>query len=1016
HLTTHDNHHTLHLTTPDNQPILTTTLTTRPTNISPLNNTPHDSLFELTWPPLPTTPSEEDVSAEWVLIGGGGSRDLREQATHVHDDLTALLNALEAGAAAPGIVVFAPASVDEPVDEPFAVRKLTEATLDLLQRWLSRDELASSRLVVVTRHAICALPGDTVASLAEAAVWGLVRSAQSENPGRFTLLDLDGDETPPAMFAAALGSSEPQLALREGDLHTARLTRVPQGAGLAVPEGEPAWKLVPGNGSLDDLSLVPHPDALRTLEPGEVRVSVRAGGLNFRDALVALGMIPFDRGTAAEGSGVVLETGSAVCGVAPGDRVMGLLPDGAGPVTVTDARLLTHMPAGWTFAEAASFPAVFLTAYYALADLAGVKAGESVLIHAATGGVGSAAMQLAEHWGLTVFATASARKQHVLRSRGLPDGRVGDSRSTEFETRFRKDLGTDRRIDVVLNSLTDEFIDASLRLQHAGGRFIEMGRTDLRDPEQISERHGVAYRAFDLLEAGPDRIAEILAELRELCERGVLRPLPVSAWDTRRAAEALRYLSHARHIGKVVLTIPAPEPVDDAGGTVLITGGTGVLGRVLARHLVAEHGVRSLVLTSRRGLEAPGATELVQELGATGAMVRVVACDVAERAGVAEALAAVPDDRPLTGVVHAAGVLADGVIGSLSPGKVDAVLRPKVDAAWHLHELTRHLDLSAFVLFSSAASVLGNIGQGNYAAANAFLDALVQQRAAQGLPGVSLAWGLWEETSELTGQLSDQGLNRMARFGVRALSSAEGMRLFDATWRGHHPVVVPMGLNSSVLRRTVAAGGAVPPLLSQLAGPTTRPRALAVGSPNVDDGPGQSGEQGWERRLGGLTMEQQRELLLDLVRGHVASVLGHGSPERILADQAFKEIGFDSLTAVELRNRLGAETGLKLTATLVFDHPTPAALAQHVHGLLAPEAVDPVKHMLAELERLESNLPSLSTGVDEHEAVTQRLQSLVRRWNGIRQAHQSGDGSPASFEAASDDELFAALDSELGAS
>ncbi|MYX08377.1 SDR family NAD(P)-dependent oxidoreductase, partial [Streptomyces sp. SID8375] len=360
-------------------------------------------------------------------------------------------------------------------------------------------------------------------------------------------------------------------------------------------------------------------------------------------------------------------------------------------------------------------------------------------------------------------------------------------------------------------------------------------------------------------------------------------------------------------------------PVWDTEGTVLITGGTGNLGALFARHLVAEHGVRSLVLTSRRGLEADGARELQSELSELGARVEVVACDAADREALGEVLAGIPAEAPLTGVVHTAGVLDDGVIGSLTPERVHAVLRPKVDAAWNLHELTQDLDLTAFVLFSSAAAVLGSAGQGNYAAANSFLDALAQHRHAAGLTGVSLAWGPWADTSGMTGQVDDTHLRRMAADGFLPISAADGTALFDAAVGAGEAVVAPIRLDA----RALAASGAVPAILRGVVrAPVRRTAAEATSAGSLGD------------RLLGLPVEEREELLLDLVTTQVAAVLGYENSGAVRIDQVFKDLGFDSLTAVELRNRLNSATGLRLPATLVFDYPTPAALLDHLRDEL----------------------------------------------------------------------------------
>ncbi|MEU0929283.1 type I polyketide synthase [Streptomyces malaysiensis] len=366
------------------------------------------------------------------------------------------------------------------------------------------------------------------------------------------------------------------------------------------------------------------------------------------------------------------------------------------------------------------------------------------------------------------------------------------------------------------------------------------------------------------------------------------------------------------------------ELVWEPDGSVLITGASGVLGGLVARHVVARHGVRSVVLVSRRGRDAAGAVELEAELTEIGAHVVFEACDVADREALAGVLARIPVDRPLRGVVHAAGVLDDGLVESLTPERVDAVLRPKVDAAVRLDELTRGLDLSAFVVFSSAAATFGAAGQGNYAAANMFLDALAARRRARGLAGVSLAWGFWAERSDMTGHLGEVDMARMARFGMTPLSADEGLALFDAAHTTGDALLVPTRMDVAVLREH-ARPGTTPALLRHLIGAPARRVVDATAD-------GQDGATALVRRLTGLPPSERENVLLELVTEHAGAVLGHTESDAIAPDRAFSEIGFDSLTAVELRNRLNAGTGLRLPATLVFDYPTPIAVARHILG------------------------------------------------------------------------------------
>uniref|UniRef100_UPI001EE4932D type I polyketide synthase n=1 Tax=Saccharothrix deserti TaxID=2593674 RepID=UPI001EE4932D len=411
-------------------------------------------------------------------------------------------------------------------------------------------------------------------------------------------------------------------------------------------------------------------------------------------------------------------------------------------------------------------------------------------------------------------------------------------------------------------------------------------------------------------------------------------------------------------------------------GTVVVTGGTGHVGSRIARHLVVEHGVERLLLISRRGDRAPGAADLVAELTRSGAEVAVVACDVTDR----DALAGVLDGVRVTGVVHAAGTVDDGVLSGLSPERLDAVLRPKVDGAWHLHELTRDHPVSRFVLFSSVAGVIGAPGRGTAAAADAFLDALAHHRAASGLPANTVAWGRWAE-GETTG-----------RDGIRPVGDAEGVALFDAALALDAPFVVATPVDPAAIRTT----GDVPALLRELVGGPGRRRVRTGPTRSLAD------------RLAALPDAERHDLVLDTVRSAVAAVLGRADGTGIDANLSFHELGFDSLTAVELRNRLSAATGVALAATLVFDHPTPAALTDHVLAALAPE---PVLAGLPELDSLQAALPAVEKDEQARAAMTVRLRTILARLTDGDEQDES-----AALEAASVSEIFDFIDNQLGRS
>jgi polyketide synthase 7 len=870
----------------------------------------------------------------------------------------------------------------------------TTEVLGVLQSWLAGE--GTGVLAVLTRGAV-ALAGEDVSDLAGAAVWGLVRSAQAEHPGRLVLVDSDGSED----MHTVIGSGEPQLVVRAGVVYAARLAPVSADSVFKLPPR--AWRLDAGGaGTLEDLVLAPCPPV--ELASGQVRVAVAAVGVNFRDVLVALGMYPGGGQLGAEGSGVITEVGPGVTGLAVGDPVMGLLGV-VGSEAVVDERLVARVPAEWSLVTAAGVPVVFLTALYGLSVLAGLRAGERVLVHTATGGVGMAAVQLARHWGAEVYATASRGKWDTLRAMGFDDDHIGDSRTLEFEEKFRATAGG---FDVVLNSLAGDFTDASLRLLAPGGRFIEMGKTDLRDPRAVAEAHpGVEYRAFDLMEAGPDRTAAMLDEVTRLLRDGVVHPLPLKTFDVRCASAAYRFVSSARHIGKVALTIPTgPGGTLSgcgglAGGSVVITGGTGMAGSALARHLVDRYGVAHVVLVSRSGDDAPGIRELVDRLQEDGARVSVVACDVADRDAVAAMLAQLPADYPLRGIVHAAGVLDDGLISSLTPERVDAVLRAKVDGAWNLHELTRDRDLSAFVVFSSMAGIVGTPGQANYAAANSFLDGLVAYRRSHGLPGLSLAWGLWEQASAMTAHLGDRDKARMSRIGLAALSTEQALESFDTAMLVDRPVVVAVRVDRVALSDNAAG---LPPLLRELA---ARPTRRVVTEADFT-----ASTTGLKARLQGMSPEARQRELVDVVRGNAATVLGLPGGADIDAGRAFQELGFDSLTAVELRNRLKTATGLTLSPTLIFDYPTPTILAGHLGGELATTADRP--GVMARFDDIVDELQALlgqpDLKPDDRSRLSARLQNLLAT---LGPGHGTDDLDD-DLRAADETELFAILDEELG--
>ncbi|TLW90497.1 SDR family NAD(P)-dependent oxidoreductase [Saccharomonospora piscinae] len=489
----------------------------------------------------------------------------------------------------------------------------------------------------------------------------------------------------------------------------------------------------------------------------------------------------------------------------------------------------------------------------------------------------------------------------------------------------------------------------------------------------------------------PDRI--VLVDIEDDTSDVSLLPAAMRSGEPQLAIRAGRLFAP-----RLVRVEPAAEPGFGFGDheTVLITGASGGLGRIVARHLAETHGVRHLVLLSRRGRQAEGAGELAADLTELGAEVTFAACDVADAAAVARVLDDIPADRPLAGVVHTAGVVDDGLVESLSMDQIDRVLRPKVCGAWHLHTLTRQLDLRAFIVFSSGATTFGGPGQGAYAAANAFLDALAGFRRAHDLSATSLAWGMWAESNGMGSRLDETALARMARNGALPLSVAEGLALFDATHGLDHAALVPVRLDLAALR---GQAGSLPPMFRELVPPPGRQAAAEDSAALL-------------RTLAGLTEDDRRRTLLDAVRANAAAVLGHSSAAGVDPERSFLESGFDSLTAVELRNRMTRVTGARLRATLIFDFPTPARLAGHLLDqldLAAEPGASPAADsdtVLAELERVGAALPAAVSDTASRRRVAERLRELLQLCG--PSAAAGGD-----LESATDDELFALVDDEF---
>ena len=617
------------------------------------------------------------------------------------------------------------------------------SALALVQGLLDADAAPSKGLWFVTLGAQ-ALEQDymreNVGELAGASLWGFGKAVARE-AGRLLprMLDLDPAgraEIDRLADELTYPDEETHVAHRAGSRLAARLVR--SGAArtrLDTPE-ESAWRLVPdAEEGLEALRAEPMPS--RRLEPGEVRVAVEAAGLNFLDVLISMGVVSSAEPLMGEEfCGRIAEAAPDVAGFAVGDRVVGLGFGAFAPEIVTRSELVAPAPSGVSAAALATIPSAFVSAELSF-DMAGLKAGDRVLIHTASGGVGMAAVQLAQAAGAEVFATASAPKQAFLRSVGI--AHVFDSRTTGFGNRILEATGG-AGVDVVLNSLTGPgFIEASLSCLAQGGRFVEMGRRDIWSEEDMSEaRPDVSYSILALDELkrhDPEQPGAALRGLMERMSAGELAPLVHTRWPVAEARAAMEFMRSARHVGKIVLVMPPlVRGRLRADGTYLVTGGLGGIGCVVAGWL-ADNGAGAIVLNGRRPPDE-AAVEAIEALRQRGANVRVELADVTDAAAVDDMLARMDASLPpLAGVVHSVGVLSDGALGNQTWERFEAVLWPKILGGWHLHRATVDRDLDLFVLFSSVTGVLGNAGQGNHAAANAFLDQLAGYRPRPGAAG-----------------------------------------------------------------------------------------------------------------------------------------------------------------------------------------------------------------------------------------------------------------------------------------
>ncbi|WP_158624963.1 type I polyketide synthase [Corallococcus terminator] len=914
--------------------------------------------LELDWEAAVLPPGRTGAG-RWLLLGDGGGlgpklRSALEELGHAvfhatgRDTNIARVKALLAGSfggRAPTAVVHLGSleTSGEPGPDILeaALVRGCDSVLAAVQALAEMGWRDAPRLWLLTRGAQAARAG--AVSVAQAPLLGLARVIALEHAElRCIRVDLDA-ACPPGEHDIVLAElladdAEEEVALRGGERLVARLrNRLPEAERKERLElaGDKPFRLeLDRPGVLDDLVL--HPLRPREPGPGEVQIAVDAAGLNFLDVLLALGMMPNDVAEASDAplllggecAGRITLLGEGVTGLAVGQPVVALAQGAFASHLTLPATLVLPGPSGLSATDAAAMPVTYLTAWYALDQVAQLQPGERVLIHAATGGVGLAAVQWARHVGAEVYATAGTpEKRDYLRSLGVPF--VSDSRSERFVADVRAWTGGEG-VDVVLNSLSGELIGKSFELLRDHGRFVELGKRDYYANNRLGLKPFLRNLSFSLVDLRgmmlkqPARVRTLFQQVMEWVARGVFTPPPVSVSPISQAAEAFRKMAQAHHLGKIVLTLADPRahvrvPADSGvtfrrDGSYLITGGLGGLGLKLAAWL-ADQGAGHLVLVGRSGAASPEQRAAVDALVARGTRVTVARADVADPARLAQVIAEVDaSGMPLRGVIHAAGILEDGMVQQLDPARLRRVLAPKVLGAWNLHVLTREAPLDFFVLQSSVAGLLGSAGQGNYAAANTFLDALAHQRRAEGLPALSVDWGAFSEVGLAAAQ-ENRGV-RLASRGIRSLTPTEGLdalrRLLDSDRA--QVGVVPLDLRQWVGFNQAAASSRT---LSRLMAEQRAGGGLPTGDKQL------------LARLSSAEPGARAELMKEFLRTQVSQVLR--LPEsRLEADVPFSSLGMDSLMGLELRNRIEAALGIRVQATLLWTYPTVATLAIHL--------------------------------------------------------------------------------------
>jgi acyl transferase domain-containing protein len=874
-------------------------------------------MFEVRWEAQADCHAPQQMSGDWLILaeqsGFGGSLAAQLSARGAHCEMVSDPSQLKTALAAKewsGVIHLR--SLEAPLTAALnaaaleaAQRTICGSALHLVQALAATSYSRPPRLWLVTRGAQAPLTTQQSVEVAQATLWGFANAIAEEHP-EWHCVRVDLDPASSAADAELLcaeiaAGAEDQVAFRGGDRLVKRLAFREPKTGL----DQPKRLAIATRGVLENLQV--QSAARQVVPPGCVEIEVHAAGLNFRDVLNVLGMFTGPLGS--ECVGRIAGLGDGVQGFAIGDEVIAFAPGSHDGYAVADARLIARKPANLTTVQAATLPTAFLTAIYTLQHLAKIRRGDRILIHAAAGGVGLAAVQIAQRAGAEIFATAgSDRKRAFLRELGVTH--VMDSRSLNFAREISEITGA-RGVDIVLNSLAGDFIGASFSALATHGRFIEIGKRDIWTTQRVDQLgKDIEYHVVDLGQLAiedPELLGHLLRDCVTAVERGELRPLSAATFAFEDAVGAYRSMAQAQHIGKIVLRQNRCSAEIVPNGTYLITGGFGGIGTQLLRWLV-QRGARNVVLVGRH---EPGAAsrQAIEWAETQKARVAVRLVDVANAGQVAALLSEIGSSMPpLRGILHAAGSIDDGVLTEQNWVRFEPVLAPKTCGSWLLHEQTVALPLDFFVMFSSFAAVLSAPGQANYAAGNAFQDALAHQRRRLGLPAISINWGAWAE-----GMAARDGFEaRRRKLGLEAMSTEEALRMLEYVLL-EKPVQIAVGpiQRSKLASRNTRGGGKAEPDVKR----------AENAAPLME-------------RLRSESDSRRSDILREHLHALALRVLGFPHGRRLDFEQPLNELGLDSLMALEFRNLLAADTGQNLPSTLLFNYPALDDVADHLCTLL----------------------------------------------------------------------------------